>query len=71
MTDKNELREKIKLWLTEKQKLVINEREDDNFYFSYWIWPTKKRAKSKLIPFLIGHLKKLQQGQDCILMGWG
>lgn len=60
----------VKTWLNENNKFVVNNREDDRFHFSYWVWPNQK-GSDKIIPFLVGHLKELQQGQDCILMAWG
>lgn len=64
---------RIKTWLYEDTKLVVNEREDDLYHESYWVWPKPKDGRAKvvpMIPVLVGHLKKLQQGQDCIFVGW-
>ena len=32
---------KIKAWLYGYDEFVINERNDSNFHFSYWIWDKK------------------------------
>lgn len=58
---------RIKRWLHEYDKFVVNEREEDEgFQFSFWIWD--KNGKKGLIPMLIGHLKKsLIQKNICFL----
>jgi hypothetical protein len=30
--------DRIKTWLNEYGKLVVNEREEDNYIFSFFIW---------------------------------
>lgn len=61
--------DRIKKWLTEFGVYVVNEREIDNeFHFSFWIWP---KTSGKVIPLIIGLLKQPVKGQDCILIGWG
>ena len=58
----------IKNWLNEYNKFVINERIDPNYYFSFWIWPKEDQY---LIPVLVGNLKEILNGRNCILVGWG
>jgi hypothetical protein len=60
----------IKTWLHENEKIVVNEREDERYYESYWVGPKQKDPERVSIPVLVGYLKKLQQGEDCILVGW-
>lgn len=62
--------EKIKTWLYGYDEFVVNEREDSNFHFSFWIWD-KKNIKTSLIPLILGYLKKKQKDYDCILIGYG
>jgi hypothetical protein len=53
------------------EQIVIRQRTDEQYHESYWVWPKQKDPKGvAIIPVLVGHLKKLQQGQDCILVGW-
>ena len=55
----------------ENDKIVVNQRQDEQYHESYWVWPKKEGPKSEpAIPVLVGHLKELQQGHDCILVGW-
>jgi hypothetical protein len=55
----------------ENYKMVVNKRQDEQYHESYWVWPKKGGHKrGPTIPVLVGHLKQLQQGQDCILVGW-
>lgn len=55
----------------ENDKIVVNKRQDEQYHESYWVWPKKEGHKGgPTIPVLVGHLKQLQQGQDCILVGW-
>jgi hypothetical protein len=61
---------KIKKWLYEYNKFVVNEREDDHYHFSFWIWD-KKEFKSKIIPVMLGYLKEKQLDHDCIQIGYG
>jgi hypothetical protein len=61
----------IKTWLQENEKIVVNQRQDEQYHESYWVWPKQKEPNGvSMIPVLVGHLKELQQGQDCILVGW-
>jgi hypothetical protein len=55
----------------ENDKLVFNQRQDEQYHESYWVWPMKEGHKrGPTIPVLVGHLKQLQQGRDSILVGW-
>ena len=66
----SERRNRIKKWLLEYNKFVVNERElDKDFHFSFWIWD--KEGKKGLIPLVIGQLKEPQKQKDCIIIGWG
>jgi len=69
MTKITERYERIKRWLNEYGKFVVNERDDDNYRFSFFIWGKEKRKG--LIPILIGYLKKPENNQECISIGWG
>jgi hypothetical protein len=71
--DKEQLKEKIKTWLNENVKLNFKEFENENFHFSYLVWAMKQGSNvgSKIMPIQVGYLKQLQQGHECILMGWG
>jgi hypothetical protein len=61
----------IKTWIIENDKIVVNQRQDEQYHESYWAWPKNEGPKRELtIPILVGHLKQLQEGQDCILVGW-
>jgi hypothetical protein len=61
----------IKTWIQENDNVVVNQRQDERYHESYWVWPKKGGPKREpTIPILVGHLKQLQQGQDCILVGW-
>jgi hypothetical protein len=65
------LKSPINTWLLENEKFVVNERNDDQYHESYWVWPKKSSSKRRrLIPVLVGHLKEFQRGQDCVLVGW-
>lgn len=62
--------DRIKTWLNEYGKFIVNEREkDEHYHFSFWIWD--KQGKKGLIPLLIGHMKEPQKQMDCIQIGWG
>jgi hypothetical protein len=55
----------------ENDKIVVNQRQDEQYHESYWAWPKNEGPKREpKIPILVGHLKQLQEGQDCILVGW-
>jgi len=34
----------IKTWLQENEKIVVNEREDEQYHQSYWVRPKKRGA---------------------------
>ena len=70
MNNIDDEKEKIKTWLFEYDKFVVNERQDSNYHFSFWIWD-KKNQKSSIIPVVIGYLKEKQIGHDCIQIGYG
>jgi hypothetical protein len=70
MADVEEEYRKIKTWLHEYNKFVVNEREDNNFHFSFWIWD-KKNSTSRVMPLMLGYLKEKQKGLDCIFIGYG
>jgi hypothetical protein len=61
--------ERIKKWLYEYDKFVVNEREDNNFHFSFYIWD--KGGKTAIIPIIIAYLKECQKNGQRILIGWG
>jgi hypothetical protein len=68
LTINSEYRERIRKWLFEYDKFVVNDRDDvvgENFDFSFWIW-SKKGGKA--IPLIVGYLK---DPKDSILIGWG
>jgi len=70
MNSVSERYHRIKTWLNEYGKFVVNEREEDEgFSFSFWIWD--KEGKKGLIPLVIGQLRKPQKQKDCIAIGWG
>ncbi len=75
MTDgeKEQLKQKIKTWLTANPKLAFKEIQDNRFHFSFLIWGKKRGTLlgAKIIPIQMAYLKQLQQGPECILMGWG
>jgi hypothetical protein len=69
MTSSPEKYNRIKNWLIGYGKFVINEREDDNFHFSFLILPNKQ--EHDMIPLTVASLKGVYSGKECILVGVG
>ncbi len=69
MTSSPERYNIIKNWLIGYGRFVINEREDDNFHFSFLILPNKQ--EHHMIPLTVASLKGVYSGKECILIGVG
>jgi hypothetical protein len=67
---RNAIKYVIRTWLEQNPRIVVNEREDDKFYFSYWVWPSNRKGKDRITPILIGHQKQLQQEHEWMFLGW-
>lgn len=58
---------RIKNWMMNYGKFVINEREsENNFHFSFWIWGNKK---GKIVfPLLVGYLRQQIKRKECLII---